>query len=119
MSEVLLYGLSNCDTCKKARNWLARFDVPYRFVDYRAEPVPAATLKAWAQQLGGWDKLVNKAGATWRNLLPQRKNPSSDPEWTLLLKEYPALIKRPVVVRDGGEPSVGFSDNAFKKLFGK
>ena len=42
-----------------------------------------------------------------------------DPEWTLLLKEYPALIRRPVVLRDDGEVSVGFSDNAFKKLFGR
>ena len=115
MTDTILYGLPNCDTCKKARNWLARFNVPYRFVDYRAEPVPAATLKAWAQQLGGWDKLVNKAGTTWRNLLPQRKNPGSDPEWTLLLKEYPALVRRPVLLLADGTVSVGFSDNAFKK----
>ena len=114
---ITLYGLPNCDTCKKARNWLARFDVPYDFVDYRANPVPAETLKAWAAKVGGWEKLVNKA-STWRTLLPQRKDPRSDPEWTLLLKEYPALIKRPVVV-EGDDVSVGFSDNAFKKRFGK
>jgi Spx/MgsR family transcriptional regulator len=118
-AQVTLYGLSTCDTCRKARNWLDRFGVEYAFVDYRANPIPPATLKDWAQQLGGWEKLVNKASTTWRNLLPQRKNPASDPEWTLLLKEYPALIKRPVVVRENGEAGVGFSDNAFKKLFGK
>jgi Spx/MgsR family transcriptional regulator len=115
--SVTLYGLPNCDTCKKARNWLVRFEVAHVFVDYRANPVPAATLKVWAQQLGGWEKLVNKAGTTWRNLLPQRKNPGSDPEWTLLLKEYPALIRRPVVVQADGAVSVGFTDNGFKKLF--
>ncbi len=97
-----LYGLPSCDTCRKARKWLDRFGIPYAFVDYRADPVPAATLKAWAQQLGGWEKLVNKAGTTWRNLLPQRKNPGSDPEWTLLIKEYPALVRRPVVVLPDG-----------------
>ena len=113
-----LYGLPTCDTCRKARNWLARFEIAHDFVDYRVQPQTAATLKAWAEQLGGWEKLVNKASTTWRNLLPQRKNPASDPEWQLLLKEYPALIRRPVVVRDGGEVSVGFSDNGFKKLFG-
>ena len=114
-----LYGLPTCDTCRKARNWLDRFAVAHDFVDYRAHPVPAATLKAWAAAPGGWDKLVNKSSTTWRNLLPQRKNPGpgSDPEWTLLLKEYPALIRRPVVVQDDGTVSVGFSDNGFKKLF--
>lgn len=116
--SVTLYGLKTCDTCRKARHWLERFGIEHTFVDYRAEPVPAATLKAWAAQVDGWEKLVNKSSTTWRNLLPQRKNPGSDPEWTLLLGEYPALIRRPVVVRDDGGVSVGFSDNGFKKLFG-
>ncbi|ULU27534.1 Spx/MgsR family RNA polymerase-binding regulatory protein [Dyella terrae] len=117
--SVTLYGLTTCDTCRKARKWLDRFEVAYTFVDYRANPVPATTLKAWAQQLGGWEKLVNKSSTTWRNLLPQRKDPGSDPEWTLLLKEYPALVRRPVVVQDDGSVSVGFTDNGFKKLFGQ
>ena len=116
---ITLYGLSTCDTCRKARKWLDRFGVEYAFVDYRANPVPAAILKDWARQLGGWEKLVNKSSTTWRNLLPQRKNPGSDPEWTLLLKEYPALIRRPVVLDGDGGIGLGFSDNAFKKLFAK
>lgn len=117
--SVTLYGLNTCDTCRKARNWLDRFEVAYTFVDYRANPVPATTLKSWAQQLGGWEKLVNKSSTTWRTLLPQRKNPGSDPEWTLLLKEYPALVRRPVVLQEDGSVSVGFTDNGFKKLFGR
>ena len=119
MSVITLYGLPTCDICRKARNWLDRFGVAHKFADYRADPVPSATLKSWAQQLGGWEKLVNKSSTTWRNLLQQRKNPQSDPEWTLLLKEYPALIRRPVVVPDDGSVHVGFSDNGFRKLFGK
>lgn len=118
MGELLLYGLDNCDTCRKARNWLARFEVPHRFVDYRAERVPAETLKSWAAALGGWDKLINRASTTWRTLPASRKSPGSDPEWTLLVKEYPALVKRPVVVRPDGTVSVGFTDNGFKKMFG-
>ncbi|HEX5353329.1 MAG TPA: Spx/MgsR family RNA polymerase-binding regulatory protein [Rhodanobacteraceae bacterium] len=118
MSRIVLYGLSTCDTCRKARKWLDRSGVAYTYIDYRANPVPAEMLKDWAKQLGGWEKLANKSSTTWRNLLPQRKHPASDPEWTLLLKEYPALIRRPVVLRDDGV-SVGFSDNTFKKLFGK
>ena len=117
--SVTVYGLKTCDTCRKARKWLDRFGIEYVFVDYREQPVPADTLKAWAGQLGGWEKLVNKASTTWRNLLPQRKNPGSDPEWTLLIKEYPALVRRPVVVLEDGRISVGFKDNLFKQLFGR
>ena len=113
-----VYGLANCDTCRKARNWLDRFAIAHDFVDYRDNRQPPETLKQWKDALGGWDAMVNKQSTTWRNLPDARKAPHSDPEWTLLLKEYPALIKRPVLVADDGTVSVGFSDNGFKKLFG-
>lgn len=111
-----LYGLANCDTCRKARNWLQRFDIEHRFVDYRAQPVAPATLRAWAGQLGGFDALVNRASATWRGLPPNRKAPGSDPEWLLLLREYPALVKRPVLEAADGSVTLGFSDAAWKRL---
>ena len=113
----ILYGLDTCDSCRKARNWLKRFEVAHEFVDYRENRVEPATLREWSKQLGGWDKLVNKASTTWRNLPDARKSPRSDPEWTLLIKEHPAIVKRPVVVLPDGAVSVGFSDNGFKKLF--
>lgn len=113
-----VYGLDACDTCRKARNWLKRFDIAHAFVDYRDQRVPAETLKAWAAQLGGWDKLINRASTTWRQLPEARKAPASDPEWTLLIKEHPALVKRPVLVTDDGAVSVGFTDNGWKLRFG-
>lgn len=113
-----VYGLATCDTCRKARNWLARFGIEHAFVDYREQRQPPATLKAWATQLGGWEKLVNKASTTWRQLPEARKAPGSDPEWFLLLKEYPQLVKRPVLVTADGTVSVGFTDNGWKLRFG-
>ena len=82
------------------------------------QTVPGATLKAWAEQLGGWDGLINRASTTWRTLLPTRKNPRSDAEWQLLLVEYPQLIKRPVTLTEDGVVSVGFKDGQYKKRFG-
>jgi len=114
-----IYGLDTCDTCRKARNWLDRFQVEHEFVDYRAQPIPAATLKEWAPALGGWESFINRSSTTWRNLPAARKAPGSAAEWTLLLKEYPALIRRPLVVMDDGSLHQGFSDNLFKRLFGK
>lgn len=116
--SVQLFGLDNCDTCRKARNWLTRFGIEHSFSDYRTQRIEPATLKSWATQLGGWDALINRASTTWRNLPPNRKAPGSDPEWQLLLKEYPQLIKRPVVLTSDGVVSVGFKDAAFKQRFG-
>ncbi len=113
---IMVYGLDKCSTCVKARKWLDRNKADYRFVDYRAQRVDAATLKHWATTVGGWENLVNRNGMTWRNLPTTRKAPASDPEWLLLIKEYPALVRRPVVVR-GDEVSLGFTDKLFAKLF--
>ena len=113
-----LYGLSNCDTCKKARKWLDRFGVAHAFVDYRDQPQPPETLVEWKEHVGGWDLMINKSSTTWRNLAPHRKSPGSDAEWKLLLREYPQLIRRPVVVADEGTVTQGFSDNGFKQRFG-
>ena len=113
-----VYGLKNCDTCKKATKWLDRFAVPYVFVDYRdAKPDPD-TLMAWASQLGGLGAMVNRSSTTWRQLPDHRKAAASDAEWKLLLREYPQLIKRPVVVTGDGMVSQGFTDNGFKARFG-
>lgn len=112
-----VYGLEKCSTCDKARKWLDKNKVNYQFIDYRDHRLPAETLKDWAGQLGGWEKLVNRTSMTWRNLPPPRKDPRTDPEWTLLIKEYPVLVRRPAVVRDDGAVSVGFTDKQFAKLF--
>ena len=113
-----LYGLANCDTCRKARKWLDRFGIAHTFIDYRDQRQPSETIAEWAKQAGGWDTLVNKSSTTWRNLPPNRKSPHSDAEWKLLLKEYPQLIRRPVAVTDDGVVTQGFTDNGFKKRFG-
>ena len=115
---TILYGLSNCDTCRKARNWLKRFDIAHEFVDYREQPQSQDTLLAWKAGLGGWETMINKSSTTWRNLAPNRRTPGSDAEWKLLLKEYPQLIRRPLVVTDDGTITQGFSDHGFKRRFG-
>ncbi|MDO5505114.1 MAG: Spx/MgsR family RNA polymerase-binding regulatory protein [Pseudoxanthomonas suwonensis] len=114
-----VYGLKTCDTCRKARNWLQRFAIDHDFVDLRERLPEPETFSTWQQAVGGWDKLVNKSSTTWRQLPEYRKAPGSDAEWRLLLREHPALVKRPLLVLDDGRIAQGFSDNAYKDLFGK
>ena len=116
--SVTLYGLPNCDSCKKAQNWLKRFNHEFTFIDYRADRIAPETLSAWAEQLGGFDALLNKASTTWRNLLPNKKMPGSKPEYLMLLKEYPALIKRPVLVQENGDVTLDFKEPNYKRLLG-
>ncbi|HNV09348.1 MAG: Spx/MgsR family RNA polymerase-binding regulatory protein [Dokdonella sp.] len=115
---IQMYGLKNCDTCKKARNWLDRHAVEYRFIDYREQPATPEQLKRWAEAAGGFEKLVNRAGTTWRNLPPARKTPGSTPEWTLLIREYPALVRRPVLVMADASVLVGFAAKSWESRIG-
>jgi arsenate reductase-like glutaredoxin family protein len=73
-------------------------------------------LLGWADALG-WEKLVNRASYTWRDLPVSRKNPKTAEDWLALIAEYPALIKRPVVVGQDGV-QVGFSEKRFTERFG-
>lgn len=117
MTTLRLYGLKQCSTCVKAINWLAQHGLGSEFTDYRSHPIPAPLLTDWSGQLGGWEKLVNRASTTWRNLPSERKSPQDDRQWLALIDEFPALIKRPVAVDSNGAVSVGFSDGQYSQLF--
>jgi len=115
---TVLYGLTNCDTCKKARKWLDGAGISHTFVDYRNPPLSPQTLLDWDTKRGGFAALINKASTTWRQLPEQRKTPASDDEWLALLHEYPALIRRPLLVMDDGRIHQGFKEADFNALFG-
>jgi len=115
--SVELYGLTRCSTCVKAQAWLDAHGIAHTFTDYRDHPVAPATLEGWAKALGGWEKLVNRASMTWRGLSETQKAAATDAEWLALIKGYPALVRRPVTVKDGAV-SVGFTEKKFKELFG-
>ena len=116
--SLTLCGLRNCDTCRKARKWLDAAGIEYDFVDYRSEPVPAAVLRQWARGAGGWENLVNKRSATWRQLPDSQKAAATDGQWLRLVGEHPTLVRRPVVALADGTVSVGFSASRFEDLFG-
>lgn len=117
MNVVQLYGLKNCSTCVKAMKWLAQQEIEFVFTDYRDHPVPPDQLVGWAAKLGGWEKLVNRASTSWRNLPDERKIASGDEQWLALIAEFPTLIKRPVSVTSAGGVSVGFSEKKYSEIF--
>jgi arsenate reductase (glutaredoxin) len=104
---IILYGIPNCDTVKKARTWLGEQGIDYQFHDFKKQGVPPDQLARWAQA-AGWEKLLNRQGTTWRKLDPalQASVHDSASAQTLMLAN-PSVIKRPVV--DWGKDiTVGF-----------
>ncbi|SRR5690554_581016 len=113
MTQLTLYGLTKCSTCVKARQWLETQQVQAGFVDYRDNPLPPESLVQWSQELGGWEKLVNRASMTWRNLPAERKAPQSDEQWLELIAEFPALVRRPLAVWPDNTVTVGFTEKKY------
>lgn len=89
---LTLYGLKNCDTCKKALKALEASDLAVQFVDIRAEADLDACVPNWLNAAGA-DVLINRRSTTWRGLSDAERE--SDPG--ALLKANPTLIKRPVI----------------------
>lgn len=103
---ITLYGIKNCDTVRKARRWLDEQSVVHQFHDFRTDGLEPMQLEAWADQLG-WEQLLNRRGTTYRQLPPERTASLDRATALALMLEQPALIKRPVVVRNG-QARVGF-----------
>jgi len=112
---LILYGISNCDTVKKARRWLDEQGVAYLFHDVRKDGLDAARLQGWIDALG-WEKLLNKAGTTFRKLPDAQKDGLDAASAKALMLEQPAMIRRPVVEADG-TISVGFAAGDWQTRF--
>ncbi|MCX4188059.1 Spx/MgsR family RNA polymerase-binding regulatory protein, partial [Methylophaga sp. OBS4] len=69
---MILFGIKNCDTVKKARRWLDENNVAYQFHDFRKEGLDQATIEGWLTSVS-WETLLNKRGTTWRQLEDSRK----------------------------------------------
>lgn len=111
---ITIYGIRNCSTMKKVFAWLDENAVPYTFHDYGKSGVPERELKRWEKQLG-WRTLLNTQGTTWRKLNEEQRSDLSREKAHALMREYPSLIRRPVV-DTGRQLLVGFDERIFSSF---
>lgn len=111
-TSITVYGIRNCDTVKRARQWLQAHGRPHRFHDFKLDGVPSDLLDHWLQRLG-WEVLLNRSGTTWRRLDESTRAAVLDAGTArALMLAHPSVIKRPVVAWDqpfGQDLSVGFN----------
>ncbi|TRC92020.1 ArsC family reductase [Mesorhizobium sp. WSM4303] len=114
---ITMYGITTCDTIRKARVWLEGHDVPYRFHDYRAEGIDAGRLDDWVGKVG-WEKVLNKASTTFRDLADKDKQGLDEEKAKKLMLANPTMIKRPVL-EVGDRILVGFKADVYEETVGK
>ena len=90
-APVTVYGISNCDTIRKARAWLTEHGVDYDFHDYRKNGLERAQLEKFAAGLG-WEAMLNRRGTTWRNLPEADRNHVDESSAIDLMLQHPAMM---------------------------
>ncbi len=112
-----VYGIPNCNTVKKALDWLNEHKVPYEFHDYKKKGISADKLQSWASQKG-WEPLVNKKGSTWRQVDPAVQAAIVNEKAAIsLMQEKTSVIKRPLIEKNNKVVALGFDEAAYGEAF--
>lgn len=114
-SKVVMYGIPNCNTIKKARSWLESHGVDYEFHDYKKMGANEPKLKAWVKDFG-WDRIVNTRGMTWRKLDEDTRANMNADEAIRVMIEKTSIIKRPIVEKDS-TTLLGFDEASYQQTF--
>lgn len=116
---VTVYGIPNCDSVRKARDWLALRQVSYVFHDFKKQGVSADVLAQWTSVLG-WERVLNRQGQTWRKLDATEQARAVDAvRACAMMQLHTSLIKRPVVDWSGAALTVGWQPDAFEAALAK
>lgn len=112
-----IYGIRNCDTMKKARDWLAEQGIDSQFHDYKLLGIDRAHLQRWCAVLG-WETVLNRAGTTFRKLTAAQRDGLDEASAIDLMQAQPSLIKRPIL-EQGDHVLAGFKPERYAVLFGR
>ena len=111
-----VYGITNCNTVKKALDWLKANHIDYEFHDFKKLGISEEKLEQW-DETAGYEKFLNKQGLTWKQLDPQVKESIKTSSDALkLLQQKTSMIKRPII-EDGNLLFFGFDEAAYSKHF--
>jgi len=114
---MILYGIKNCDTVRKARRWCEANDIDFQFHDLRVDGLDETTINHWLESVS-WEALLNKRATTWRKLEDPRKEQLDQTIAVELILANPTLIKRPVL-SDSSGCKLGFKEADYAAYFAK
>ena len=111
---LILYGIKNCDSVKKARLWLDENNVDYQFHDFRIDGLTVQQIQSFIAK-AGWEKLLNKRSTSWRQLDELQQADLNAEKAAVLMLDNPTLIKRPVLQLDE-QLIIGFNAKIYQSI---
>jgi arsenate reductase len=117
VSVLTVYGIKSCDTCRRAKKFLAENSIDFVFHDVREDGLDIQMLERWSTRIE-WERLLNRKSLTWRKV-PEadRKDMNKDKAFATML-DHPTLLKRPVLEHPAFF-AVGFSEKRFADFLKK
>jgi arsenate reductase len=115
---MIIYGIKNCDTVKKALTYLEKNKIPYEFHDYKALGIDAKKIKEWHKEIP-LDKLVNAKGTTYRSLIEEDKTKLQKINTAIpVIVANTSVLKRPLI-EHMGKIILGFNEEEYAQHFKK
>ncbi|ACU02812.1 arsenate reductase and related [Pedobacter heparinus DSM 2366] len=111
--NMIIYGIPNCNTVKKARTWLEENGFNAEFHDFKKKGITAEKLNEWCKVFG-WEQVLNKKGTTWRSLGPDVQQSVKDqPTAVAVMLQHNSAIKRPVIEVEGKALLISFNEDQY------
>lgn len=112
---MIIYGIPNCDSVKKALKWLDNNAITYRFYDFRKEGIKPTLIQDWLTKVP-YTAFINQRSTTWKSLSEEDKATLNNDKAIALCVKYPTLIKRPVLEYNN-QLHFGFDDATYTQFF--
>jgi arsenate reductase len=111
---MVVYGIANCNTVKKAQDWLKSNQIDFEFHDFKKKGITAEKLTEWFKVFG-WEKVINRNGLTFKKLSKDEQAAINSPEAAIsYLMQNTSAIKRPIVEQDGKAILLGFTEESYQ-----
>ncbi|WP_432711012.1 arsenate reductase [Pedobacter sp.] len=111
---IIVFGIPNCGTVKKALTWLTDNGMAYEFHDFKKKGISAEKLNEWCSVFG-WENVLNKKGTSWRKLTVEQQQAVKDQaSAVLMLSQNTSAIKRPIIEKDGKAVLLSFNEAQYE-----
>ena len=112
---MVVYGIPNCNTVKKALDWLKANQIDFEFHDFKKKGITAEKLTEWFDVFG-WEKVINKNGLTFKKLSKDEQAEINSPDKVInYLIQNTSAIKRPIVEQNGKPVLISFNEEQYQK----
>lgn len=110
-----VYGIPNCNTVKKALDWLKANRIDFEFHDFKKNGITVEKLKEWFDVFG-WEKVINKNGLTFKKLSKTEQSLINSEENVInYLINNTSAIKRPIIENQGRALTIGFDEAIYQE----